>query len=53
MKKEDIQRAYQIGFDMHPKLSEDQVKNLVQVGIQMAIQQEVIYDDDNSIIRLE
>jgi len=53
MKYNSIEKAYQIASDLYPELTEDQRVGLVQIGMQMAISDEVIMDDTNNVVIID
>lgn len=53
MTKQLIQEAYIIGRKFYPNVKEDTLKDLIQIGIQMALQQEVHTKTTTKITRIE
>ena len=59
MKKEQIEEAYKIAEEYFENNNaykvyyEELSKDLIQIGAQMALQGEVLFDENNSLIRIE
>lgn len=54
MTKEQIQEAYDIAFGHSIDSSRiTDIKDFVQIGMQMAINGEVLYDEDGSILYID
>lgn len=53
MNKEKIEEAYKIGTEYFSKLDINEVIDLIQIGIQMALQGEVLFGDNKMISRID
>lgn len=56
MTKEKIQEAYEIASEylLDPFIEDkNNIKDLVQIGIQMALNGEVLYNEDGTVNRVE
>jgi hypothetical protein len=53
MTKENIQEVYKIAEEQLKRDKAVDIKDFVQIGIQVALNGEVLYSDDGSIQRIE
>lgn len=53
MTKEQIQQAYNMALDYTMAYPEATIQEIIQIGIQMALQGEVHFDNDSRIIMID
>ena len=53
MTKEQIQESYKIAEDLWTKNNGAIIKDFVSIGIQMALNGEIVYNENGSIQRIE